>query len=67
MTGCGCAHSRQEHFQLAFRCILRFIQNYECIVQGPSAHKCQRSDLDHLLFDKNFQLFMRDHIAQGII
>ena len=58
LTGIACDHrsgpetnSRQEHFHLLLRRVLRLIQNDEGVIEGAAAHKCQRRDLDNMALD----------------
>ena len=60
-------HAGEEHLDLLGSGVLRFIQNYDCIIQRPSAHKGEGSNLNDVQFHVFFQLGSRNHILQGII
>src|SRR5690349_8273857 len=59
--------TREDHFHLLARGVLRFIEDDEAIIERAPAHECQWGNLDHVALKQFFHLFSIEHIEQRII
>ena len=57
----------QKHFHLFRGSVLRFIENDERIVQGPTPHERQGCDFDVAPFDETRRPFHVHHVEQRIV
>ena len=59
--------TRQEHFHLLRRRVLRLVENDEAVVQGPATHEGERRDFDHLLLDQTLHTLHVEHVVEGVV
>ena len=59
--------TRQNHLHLFRRCVLRFVENDEAIVQRAAAHEGDRCDFDRVALQQFLDLFRLDHFVERIV
>ena len=60
-------NTRQEHFHLLRRRVLRFVENDKAVVQSPPAHEGERRNFDHLLLDQTLHTLHVEHVVESVI
>src|SRR5215475_1710877 len=61
------ADARQKHLHLFRGRVLRLVENDKRVPKRPSAHECQRRDLDHALFNKLGHALVIDQVEEGVV
>lgn len=61
------AKTRDEHLHLLGRGILCLVQDDEAVVQGSTAHECERSDLDHPFGEELIGTHWVHHVEERIV
>ena len=59
--------ARQKHLHLFAGGILRFIENYEGIIQRAPAHEGERRNFDNSLFQEAFELIGIEHVVERVV
>src|SRR5918996_2207941 len=56
----------EEHLHLLGARVLRFVENYERVVQRPASHEGQRRDLDRAALEVGVDLLRVEHVVQSV-
>ena len=60
------AETRQHHFHLRDRGVLRLVDDHECVLEGASAHEGERGNFDLAACHAALHLFLSHEFAQRI-
>src|ERR1700744_3611203 len=61
------ALARKHHFHLLGSTVLRFVEDYEAVVESAAAHEGERRDFDRGAFEQLFHFVGFEHVIERIV